>query len=205
MSEVRRIQAAERDLAVETAVRAFIADPMLRWFLAGDDAAWEGQAREFFGGLVDVKLGGGEAWLADAGAAIALWDPPGGCLLADEVTGPLWADIWNRVSGGAHDRVSVLEKTIHPLLPPEPHWYLGVLATHPHHRRKGLATAVLQPVLRAADRAGLPAYLETASEQNLAFYATLGFTERGDAQAGPDGPRVWVLERSPRPPVAART
>ena len=48
---------------------------------------------------------------------------------------------------------------------PAPHWYLGVLATEPARQGTGLGRAVTAPMLAAADRAGLPAYLETASER----------------------------------------
>ena len=61
------------------------------------------------------------------------------------------------------------------------------LATDPDHQRKGLASAVIAPVLERADREGLGAFLETGAEENLGFYARAGF-EVTDEVVLPDGP-----------------
>ncbi|HYH68177.1 MAG TPA: GNAT family N-acetyltransferase [Urbifossiella sp.] len=79
---------------------------------------------------------------------------------------------------------------------PGPHWYLVMLGVAPAARRRGLARAVLQPGLAAADRDGLPCYLETQDEATGPFYARLGFRVAGrNRMAG--GLWNWELVREP--------
>jgi predicted N-acetyltransferase YhbS len=75
-------------------------------------------------------------------------------------------------------------------------WYLGVLATRPERRREGLATAVLRPILRQADRLGIACCLETSTPENRRFYERRGFTQ-ATAVALPGGPATWWLRRAP--------
>jgi ribosomal protein S18 acetylase RimI-like enzyme len=79
-----------------------------------------------------------------------------------------------------------------------PHWYLGVLATEPARQGTGLGRAVTAPMLAAADRAGLPAYLETASESNVGIYRRLGFEPVRDVTMPDGGPTCWLMRRDPR-------
>lgn len=64
---------------------------------------------------------------------------------------------------------------MHKALPSTPHWYLGVLATHPGHRGRQLGRATLDAGLRRAAEDGLPAYLETSNPDNLRLYRAAGF------------------------------
>jgi Acetyltransferases len=57
-----------------------------------------------------------------------------------------------------------------------PHYYLWGLAIDPQHKRTGVGTALLQPVLAKADAEKLPFYLETHDERNVAYYQRFGFT-----------------------------
>jgi ribosomal protein S18 acetylase RimI-like enzyme len=77
------------------------------------------------------------------------------------------------------------------------HWYLGVLATDPARQRTGLARAVTAPMLAAADRVRLPAYLETATETNVAIYRRLGFEVEREVDLPDGGPRCWLMRREP--------
>ncbi|HLK45459.1 MAG TPA: GNAT family N-acetyltransferase, partial [Acidimicrobiales bacterium] len=47
-------------------------------------------------------------------------------------------------------------------------WYLQLLVCDPEHQRKGIGAALQAEVLETCDREGLPAYLETQKESNLA-------------------------------------
>jgi GNAT superfamily N-acetyltransferase len=81
--------------------------------------------------------------------------------------------------------------------PREPHWYLALLATDPSAQGRGLASALLAPVLERCDREGTLAYLETQKEANVSWYARAGFTvDRKIALAGT--PPIWCLRREPK-------
>ena len=55
------------------------------------------------------------------------------------------------------------------------HWYLWVLAVAPKHQGKGFASQLLRGMLPRIDREGLPVYLETEGEKNVAIYKHFGF------------------------------
>lgn len=82
--------------------------------------------------------------------------------------------------------------------PKATHWYLGVLGVEPEFQGKGLGGQLLQPILQRADTEGMPVYLETDKERNLAFYARYRFglveTMYPD---GPDAPEEWTMWRDP--------
>jgi GNAT superfamily N-acetyltransferase len=79
------------------------------------------------------------------------------------------------------------------------HWYLAVLGVEPELQGKGLGGRLMEPVLERADTEGLPAYLETDKERNLAFYARFRFglvdTLHPD---GPEAPPEWTMWRDPK-------
>ncbi len=199
MPEVLRCQPAGRDRALGTVLAAFATDPLLRWVWP-DDARYAACATRFFGLLVDIRLEGGEVWTADGGAAVALWDPPGG--LYREVPGERWAAVQEHFSQRERDAWATYDAALSVPAEAGPHWYLGVLATEPSRQGQGLGRAVTAPMLTAADRAGLPAYLETASEANVAIYRRLGFEPVRDVVMPGTGPACWLMRRDPRPVVA---
>jgi ribosomal protein S18 acetylase RimI-like enzyme len=82
--------------------------------------------------------------------------------------------------------------------PTESHWYLGCLGTHPDWQRRGMASAVLAPVLGTCDDDGLPAYLETQRESNVPFYRRHGFEVVGTKQLADGGPKMWLMWREVR-------
>jgi hypothetical protein len=59
-----------------------------------------------------------------------------------------------------------------------------------------LGSALLAHALTRVDADGLPAYLESSSERNLALYGH-GF-EVSSEVAIPGGPRVWPMWREPQ-------
>lgn len=81
--------------------------------------------------------------------------------------------------------------------PKEPHWYLEFIGTDPAHQGKGVGSALLQPMVDRFDEEGVPAYLESSKEANLAFYRRFGFelTERVDL---PGSVHEWLMWRDPR-------
>lgn len=187
---------AERDGTLRTVVDAFVADPLLRWWFPGEE--YDLQATSFFGFLLDVRVAGGEVWLAGEGGAVAMWNPPGGLLVDPGSAQARWEAVRSGLPDDVAGRLDAVEHQVHAALPRHPHWYLGVLATDPRRRGQGLASGVLAPVLGHADRAGLEVWLETASEPNLGFYARHGFAVAQSLKVD-DAPEVHVLRRAPAP------
>lgn len=177
----------DRAAAVQTMVAAFVGDPALRYFFPDDDS-YPGQAAAFFGSLFDKRVGRGGVFLADGGAALALWDPPTADL--DQSVVELPDDVVARLDA--------YEAAAHALLPQAPHWYLGVLATHPEHRGHRFGRALMADGTARAHAAGLPAYLETSNPRNVDIYRDAGWSVVGQTSTGLAGEStvdlpIWVL------------
>ena len=58
---------------------------------------------------------------------------------------------------------------------PEDHWYLMILGVDSEKQSQGVGSSLVAPMLARADEEGLPCYLETMKEINVAFYEKHGF------------------------------
>lgn len=79
-------------------------------------------------------------------------------------------------------------------LPKEPCWYLHFAGCHPSFQGFGFGGAAIHAGLECADADGLPAYLETADEKNVALYQSFGFAVKHQWQI-PEGPMFWGMQR----------
>ncbi len=176
--------------------RAFDDDPVTRWFYRRDSARpkWAGR---FFAWQLRRLLPQGQVHTTDGAVGAAVWALPdrwretpreSARLLA--ATGPALITRLPTVLAG----VTRVERN-HPS---EPHLYLSVLGTEPSHQGEGIGSALLAPGLALCDTEGLPAYLESSKEANVAFYARFGFQVTQEVRLPRDGPRVWLMWREPR-------
>jgi len=81
--------------------------------------------------------------------------------------------------------------------PKEPHWYLGLLAVDPSRQGRGIGHELIAPALARADADGLPSYLETTKDSNVAWYRGVGFDVVDELHVV-DGPPIWTMTRAPR-------
>lgn len=58
-------------------------------------------------------------------------------------------------------------------------WYLSIVGVFPEFQNRGLGHALISPVLRQADRAGVATFLETFTPRNEPFYERLGYRVAG--------------------------
>ncbi|MFC2082864.1 GNAT family N-acetyltransferase [Candidatus Bipolaricaulota bacterium] len=86
----------------------------------------------------------------------------------------------------------------HRELMPQPHWYLWALGVAPEHQRMGIGRSLLAPTLAAAQETGVPCYLETETEGNVAFYSKQGFVVMRESKFPEAGFRLWFLQRTAR-------
>ena len=63
-----------------------------------------------------------------------------------------------------------------------PHWFLGPIGVDPMRQGEGFASKLMRPMLDRADAEGLPVFLDTNTEENIALYEHFGFRvkERAD-------------------------
>jgi|SRR5581483_1430678 len=203
MTGVRVATRADAGAVAATLVRAFHDDPVMA-YLFRDERARRRKTRALFAGEHKRAVGKGKGRVdttADGeprGAAI--WFAPhrwrtGGAELLGQL--PLLFQL-----GFDTPRSLALLAQMEKVHPKEPHWYLAVLGTDPDHQGKGIGSSLLAPVLRLCDEEGLPAYLESSKERNIAFYRRHGFEVTGEVHAK-NGPTLWPMWREPRPPGEA--
>ncbi len=192
---IRKARADDRGEIIETLTLAFARDPIIR-FQFQDDETYAARADAFFGHYFDVRLEGGEIFLAEGGAS--LWSPPGGNRLGHSAVEADWEmNVVPALEPAELSRYATFKKVLDAMTPAEPHWYLGLLATRPERRRTGVARGLLEPMLARADDEGLPVFLETGAKANLGFYARFGFEQIAEA-AVPSGLTIWGLLRRAR-------
>jgi GNAT superfamily N-acetyltransferase len=181
---------ADRDQVVNTVVEAFHADPAFRYFFPDNDT-YAAHAAEFTRYLFDRRVQLGSVWVALGGAVAALWDPPAPTMDTSPTRVAaldLPADVLQRI-----DRY---DSVVHGLLPSEPHWYLGVLATRPDHAGRRLGRWLMGAGVTTAHAQGMPACLETTNPANVELYRREGWQVL-DQVAGEGIPDTWVLVNRP--------
>ncbi|MFV0259350.1 MAG: GNAT family N-acetyltransferase [Acidimicrobiales bacterium] len=187
---IRLAQATDVDACVVTFGRAFAEDPVMRWLFPGDDEyATDGRAVQRH--LVHRFLALGSLWCTDDAVAMAGWIPPGRPEPDEEAVPAASIDHPAERIG----RLIALRNALAANEPPEPHWYLNILGTHPDWQRRGLGAALMAEVFPRSERDGVPCYLETESTELVAYYRSHGFEVRSTWRPEPDGPPMWGMIR----------
>ncbi len=78
-----------------------------------------------------------------------------------------------------------------------PHWFLALLGVDRLARGHGVGSALLQVGHDAADRDGLPCFLETFTELNVAYYRRRGYSLTRSTTVA-DGVPIHTMTRQPR-------
>jgi len=193
--EVHLVRPEDVPAAAAALVRAFYDDPMLIYMFPEPRTRARALRRFFILQLRQSPKKRVLAYTTEGCRSTALWmpprtSPPGVREVIAQL--PIFL-IMGRRFGAALELVQLVEAR-HPKTP---HYYLGGLGTDPAWQGRGLGSAVLTPVLDICDRDGVPAYLESSKESNVAFYQRHRF-ELTDEVVVPDGSvRLWLMWREP--------
>lgn len=194
---VRRATVAETDPLVAVLARAFDDDPFVDWFVR-DGPERRARVARYFRINLALAFRGGEVYTARGFQGAALWITPGqwqpGTL--DQLG---WLPDMVRIAGviGLFTRVlSVMRaERSHP---ETLHYYLLALGTDPAYQGKGIGPSLMAPVLRRCDAEGVPAYLETPSQDLVPFYEEQGFAVHDTLDLPFAGPTLWQMWRPPQ-------
>jgi ribosomal protein S18 acetylase RimI-like enzyme len=89
---------------------------------------------------------------------------------------------------------------LHRRLVPYPHWYLQIIGVDPAYQGHGFSSRLLRPVLERIDREGMPCFLETNAEINVAIYRRFGFEVLSeDKLPGTEVTTFAMLRKAPTP------
>lgn len=194
---VRKAEGADVRHLCSVLARAFETDPIARHVLP-DDAFRRQSLERIYSLYFNVFLPHGGCYTTTGREGVALWMPPGKYPLSLSghmrlLPGMIRVFGLRRVLNAL--RVLNHVDSMHPVK--QKYWYLGVLGVEPAQQRKGIGGTLIQPVLKTCDTDRIGAYLETAEESNLPFYAAHGFGVMRESRI-PDGPSVWHLWRAPK-------
>ena len=160
---------------LQTIVLGFSADPMARW-ASPEPAAYLARRDEFFDAFGGAAFDHGTAFVADDGAAVATWLPPG--VEADGER--MFAIIAEQTPESRMDEMNALFAKMEEFHPREPHWYLPLIAADPARQGQGLGTALMEAAIARIDADGRPAYLESSNPRNIPLYERFGFERIGE-------------------------
>ena len=195
-SAVRQLQPGDVARVASMLSRAFQDDPLAGYIFRRRHSRRRGLPHLFRVQMEQLFLPAACSWMNDRAEAAALWIPPGrvGVNLRSLLPLlPVTMHIGLRLP--ATLRLLAVVDSKHPR---EEHYYLGVIGTEPDAQGHGLGSAVLAPGLARCDRDGLPAYVESSKERNLAFYHRHGF-EVKEVLEVPGAPPLWLMWREPQP------
>jgi ribosomal protein S18 acetylase RimI-like enzyme len=197
-SSVRKATLAHAPRLAQALASAFQDDPVIAWIFPD-----EHRRRAVLPAFMEFRLHKlafphDQVWMTTDRSAAAVWLPPPGRWQLSRPQQLRLLPALVRFFGlrtvsvlGALDRM----EQRHPHNPP--HWYLFILGTEPAAQGRGLGSALLAQMLARVDADGMPAYLESSSERNLAWYGRHGFEVTGEVVI-PGGPRIWPMWREPR-------
>ena len=180
--------------------RAFSEDPFFTYVLP-QTVQRDRSVGWLFERLLKYGLTYGKVFTTPALEGVAMWLGPYRIDL--ELAGIIQSGLFRlpfKMGWEAFRRSMALTQTanhIHHKLIIDPHWYLYELGVDPSHRREGVGSTLLQPILAQADRERLACYLETNNEVNLPFYERNGFRLSDRGQATSDSPFTWSMLRKP--------
>ncbi|MGO8079652.1 GNAT family N-acetyltransferase [Rhizobium leguminosarum] len=189
---VRVMAAAEEELAAETVILAFAADPMARWTWPHAHRYLAAMPRMIraFGSSAFFN---GSAFCTDGYAGTALWLSPG--VHSDEEG--LGAVLESTVAPALAPETTAIFEQMATYHPTEPHWYLPLIGVDPAHQGKGHGDVLMAYALARCDHDHTPAYLESSNPRNIPFYRRYGFEPLGAIQVG-SSPTLVPMLRRPR-------
>ena len=181
-------QRGDLDSAVEALGAAFAADPLISFLFAPAQVRRDECALEFFRLLLGARLECSmPALIARDGRRIV------GAVMGYDTSRPDWPaplrERWERLMTGVPalvERLGRYEGLAGAYMPPDPHYYLGVLGVAPGEQGRGIGSTLLASfcALSAADPRSAGVYLETANPANLPLYRRGGFAVTGEGTLG---------------------
>lgn len=179
--------------------RAFVTEPVVRWYMddGSGDADLAARLVREFAALDAVLAEHGLLWTVDGGGAAAVWVPPGQVHVVEHANAASRAAVEEAAPWGIARRDRIYQ-WIDARIPAEPLWFLEHVGVDPTHQGLGLGRSLVLHGLEAADADGVPAFLLTGTPRNVPYYERFGFAVVASDRAPDGGPEVWFMRRESR-------
>ena len=133
----------------------------------------------FFSRAILYGMRWGQVYCTPDASGVAIWLTPGNetMTMPRILRGGYWALPFHLGARGARRFMQFVSLTdrIHKRSVQGPHWYLMAIGCLPEQQGEGIGSSLVAVGTAEADAAGLPCYLETATEEDVAFYGKRGF------------------------------
>jgi len=201
-----RLEKDDIERVAEMLTRAFYDDP-LTLYAYSDEERESGNLHYFFQFPVRYCLRYGEGYAPTSDIeGVALWLPSSKYPITfwrTLRTASLWfmLKMMRKIGSARLKRMAYIGKYIdeaHKRLASFEHMYLQVLGVDPEQQGKGYAGKLLKTMFNRLDEEGMPCYLDTLKEQNVAMYEHLGFKVLEKIDIPDADIASWALLREPR-------
>ena len=196
------LEASQKERASEVLTQAFHDDPM--WtYIFPDSNERARSLHNLWQALVGYCLVYGEVTTTPQVKGVACWLSPGNTeqtFWRSLRTGLGFVRVVLKFEADSRGRfldVMNFADAEHKRLMKTPHWYLWALGVEPDSQGQGVGGRLIQPVLVRAAAEGLPCYLETQTEGNVAFYRKRGFEVLSEAEMPGTRLKVWMMLKEP--------
>jgi ribosomal protein S18 acetylase RimI-like enzyme len=194
MVQVRTATPEDLAIIVDTAARSLDTEAMLRWSFGED--RFEDRIRRHFAHYDGENARRGWIRMIDDGAGIAVWIPPD-AREEHEAIGAAPPGREAEILGDHAERHAAFWGWIGEHEPSEPLFYLSHVGVAPERQGEGLGSVLMSDGLAVGDREGVPTWLETSREDNVAYYERFGYRTVMDEDAPDGGPHIWFMRRGP--------
>lgn len=192
-SEIIEAGPKDHGEVVETLARAFQSDPALSWIVPNEERR-KTALRGLFRSTVPADAAAGVVIRSAGDESAALWRAPG---QADSTFGEFVSTMLPMLSTfrTALPRALTVSNGITAHRPKDHYWYLHYIGVRPDHQGKGFGGRLIRERIVAADAAGVPSWLETATPDNVGLYQRFGFAIINEWDVPQGGPHFWGMMR----------
>lgn len=163
----------DSDRLVDIICSSFVNDPCFRWMIGQKN--FEKKIYFLADYLVEETLAKGEVFIGPTGDAAALWQSEKKERLSLAVIFRNLKFLFNMGLPTVWRSLKLLKLKYAQISNQNPYLYLACIGVMPSGQGKGLAKALLDPVLADAENSGRDVYLETANPLNVNIYKKRGF------------------------------